>query len=301
MLGSRLGDGAKVPQRNAERYLMLINNTPLEKHALANGREIWVKREDLCCPEPGPSFSKARGVVAHMRNRPEKVIGVLDTLHSKAGWAVSWAGAQMGKEVVDFWPRFKADPREGLPREQQQRAADFGATMVSFQAGRSAILYHTARKWLRDNLPDSYMMPNALKLPESITENAAEARRTAPDLPANSSLVLSVSSGTVAAGVIQGLHEAGRLSDISIILHMGYTRSHEALQRYMEEVSGVYWTKNFHLVDEQYGYADHVENPTPFPCNPYYDLKAWAWLEKMSPYAQQVIGDRPITLWNIGA
>lgn len=277
---------------------MLVNNTPLEVHEV-NGREILVKREDLCCPDPGPSFSKARGVVAHMQNRPESVIGVLDTFHSKAGWAVSWAGQQMNKKVVDFWPRFKADPKEGLPREQQQRASGFGATTVALKAGRSAILYHGARKWLRENYPDSYMMPNALKLDESLTENAAEAARTAPLLPAHGSLVLSISSGTVASGVLKGLAQAGRLSDTQVILHMGYTRSHEAVRKYVEQSSGLILDP-FVLVDEGYGYADSVKFDSPFPCNPHYDLKALKWL-CTSPEAQKIIGNRPVTFWNIGA
>ena len=60
---------------------MLVNNTPVEQYKI-DGRTIHVKREDLCCPYPGPSFSKMRGVVAHIENRPEQVIGGLDTFHS---------------------------------------------------------------------------------------------------------------------------------------------------------------------------------------------------------------------------
>ncbi len=54
---------------------------------------------------PGPSFSKIRGVVAHIKNRPESVIGVLDTYHSKAGHAVAYVCNHLGRQCVDFWPR----------------------------------------------------------------------------------------------------------------------------------------------------------------------------------------------------
>ena len=74
---------------------MITNNTPVELYQAGNLR-VHVKREDLCCPLPGPSFSKMRGVAAHIANRPEGVIGVLDTFHSKAGWAVSWACSRLG-------------------------------------------------------------------------------------------------------------------------------------------------------------------------------------------------------------
>jgi len=62
---------------------VIVSGTPVEQV----DERIWVKREDLCCPLPGPEFAKIRGVYSHIKNRPEDVIGVLDTYHSKAGWA----------------------------------------------------------------------------------------------------------------------------------------------------------------------------------------------------------------------
>jgi len=278
---------------------MIVNNTPVETYEL-NGVPILVKREDLCCPFPGPSFSKIRGVAAHIKNRPESVIGVLDTYHSKAGWAVAYVCRELGKQCVDYWPRFKKDPPGDLPpRFQQQQAAELGATLVDLPAGRSAILYHQARKHLAANYPGSYLMPNALKLPESITENAAEAVRTAPHLPGSGTLVISISSGTVAAGVLKGFEEAGLLRNYNVILHMGYSRSQDAAREYIERAAGVSLGERVRFVDEGYGYADAARGVTaPFPCNPFYDLKAWKWLS--DPANLEPLVGRPIVFWNIG-
>lgn len=280
---------------------MLVDNTPVEIHY--NGSlEVLVKREDLCCPLPGPSFSKMRGVVSHIQKRPESHIGVLDTFHSKAGWAVSWACERLGKTAVNFWPRYKADGFAELPRVQQQHAEALGARMRSLPAGRSAVLYHSARKKLQEEYPGAYLMPNALKLHESVTENAAEAWRTALSvaLPLSGVLVLSVSSGTVAAGVIAGWAEAGLLERYQVILHMGYGRSIPTMRKYMSEVSGINLdSPRFEFVDEGYGYADAARGePAPFPCNPFYDRKAWNWLGK--PEQQQRFRGVPIVFWNIG-
>ena len=49
---------------------MVVDGTPLITYPAGN-LEVIVKREDLCCPYPGPSFSKMRGVAAHIANRPE--------------------------------------------------------------------------------------------------------------------------------------------------------------------------------------------------------------------------------------
>ena len=278
---------------------MIVNNTPLETYEL-NGVPILVKREDLCAPLPGPSFSKIRGVVAHIKNRPETTIGCLDTYHSKAGWAVAYVCQQLGKQAVDYWPRFKRDGAADAPRVQQQHARQLGADLVDIPAGRSAILYHTAKKHLRENYPDSYLMPNALKLPESITENAAEAVRTAPLLPDSGTLVISISSGTVAAGVLKGFEEAGLLRNYNVILHMGYSRSQDATREYIEKAAGLTLGDRITFIDEGYGYADAARGvEAPFPCNEFYDLKAWKWLS--DPLNLAAVHPRPIVFWNIGS
>lgn len=286
---------------------LIVNNTPLETHYI-HGVPILVKREDLCSPEPGPSFSKMRGVVEHIKNLPPTVrmIGVLDTYHSKAGWAVAYACRALGKDCVDFWPRFKADEyRGGLPpRKQQYHASNLGAVLVDLQAGRSAVLYHQAKKQLREFSADSYMMPNALKLAESIWANAAEAERTAPMLPEEGgTLIISISSGTVAAGVLTGFMKAGILNRWGVILHMGYSRSQEAARSYLCKVGTIPDATKIKFIDEGYGYKDAVRDGLgtqyPFPINPYYDAKAWNWLH--NPQVLSKLHQQPILFWNIGA
>lgn len=289
---------------NARGVTVIVENTPFETHTL-NNVPIWVKREDLCCPAPGPSFSKMRGVIAHISKRPEKTIGVLDTLHSKAGWAVSWACQQLGKQAVNYWPRFAADPREGLVREQQKIAASMGAITVSLAAGRSAILFHSASKHLRNTFPDSYMMPNALKLAESVQETSEEVSRGWKQLPDTGTLIISISSGTIASGVIKGWSEiedmnGNFLSDNwTTLLHLGYSRSLDAVQEYIESRVGRKLPQ-LKYIDEGYGYADAVDIEVPFPCNPHYDAKAWYWLSKQSE-AYLLSLPQPIVFWNIGA
>lgn len=297
---------------------MLVNDTAVEVHHI-RGVPVHVKREDLSAPLPGPEFSKMRGVVAHIKNRPEKVIGVLDTLHSKAGWCVSYVCQQLGKKAVNYWPRYKADGPDGLPRPQQRNAQTMGADMVELKAGRSAVLYHSAKKHLRATYgEDVYMMPNALKLPESITENAAEAYRTAmavkagtssPLLPDEAALVISISSGTVAAGVIRGFLEAhgnAFLEQHKVYLHMGYSRSIDTCRKYMESIAGIMLPSDRVIfIDEGYGYADRISEAEhaaiPFPCNPHYDGKAWAWLGKNHNAEALRAEHGDIILWSIGA
>lgn len=281
---------------------MLRDNTPVEDHLQTFG--LLVKREDLSCPPPGPPFSKTRGVFAHVKARPERVIGVLDTYHSQGGHAVAQACAALGKTCINYYPVRKADQFAAL-QPQQQEARALGARLVPLQAGRSAILYHQAKKDLQAQVGGaSYMMPNALKLPEMIEETAAEVRSTLlsmtlnPDTP----VLISASSGTIAAGVMKGFRDAANVPgagmDRTFIIHMGYARSHVAVLEYMQTKAGFSFTGiPMRLVDEGYSYGD-VAKPGPdpkWPCNRFYDLKAFRWWmrEGRETYGEALF-------WNIG-
>lgn len=272
---------------------MLRENTPVEDYLDEYG--LWVKREDLACPAPGPAFSKTRGVYARVASRAEKVIGALDTYHSQAGHAVARACQVLGKKCLNFYPEFKYEPG---PRPPQIKAKALGAELRPLPAGRSAILFHAARKAVEAE--GGYMMPNALKLNESVDETAREARATThpswEDVgsgPRPPWVLIPSSSATIAAGVIKGF---GDTTDF--IIHLGYSRSHDEVRRYVEDASGVSGIgRRIVLVDEGYAYKDKaVDGPTPpWPCNDYYDLKAFRWWMREGRYAY---GEA--LLWNIG-
>lgn len=275
---------------------IIVKGTPWEKHAC---REVWVwvKREDLCSPHPGPSFSKLRGVETRLHRLKEEgvtEIGVLDTYHSKAGWGVSWLCNLLSLKCYNFYPKYKADT--GL-REQQEMASELGAIMMPLKAGRSSILFHQAKKQLAEiTHGKGYMMPNALKLDESVEATAVEVVDYTPDKLLKGSWIISISSGTLGAGVIRGLYQLGLNGKVTVILHLGYSRTESAVVNYLSKAAGC-WIEDTYLVDEGFDYRDKVsEEGIPFPCNPYYDAKAWRWLEAEGDNLEQ-----PIVFWNIGA
>lgn len=259
---------------------MCVPNTPVEDYRATLG--LYVKREDLSCPG-GPPFSKTRGVYAHVERRQEKFIGVLDTSHSQGGWAVARACELLGKTCVNFYPLFKHADQSELPPVQARTRA-LGAQLLPLAAGRSSVLYHQAKKWMAGNHDEgsnSYMMPNALKLPESVSETALEVARTFKHRLDNSTMpvLVSASSGTIAAGVVRGLAERGWHG--RLLLHMGYSRSRDAVLKYVAEMAslGHGHAADVEVIDEGYAYADRARpGPVaPFPCNEHYDLKALRW------------------------
>lgn len=299
---------------------LLQTATPLEDHLDRYG--LLVKREDLSCPPPGPPFSKMRGVIAHMQaryNEGVRLFGALDTVHSQAGHAVALGARELGVPCINFFPVYKADRRplsENLGqtaialgneeqmalRDPQLRSHELGAELFPLPAGRSAILFHQAKRVTLER--GGYMMPNALKLPEMVQETADEVIRTFEhasreqyDFLRSAPWIIAISSGTIAAGVMRGLAtmiEPG--SRPKVICHMGYSRPRDAARRYMFEKAAVKGELDLMIVDEQYNYADKAkagETP-PWPCNEFYDLKAFRWWLKSRREGERAV------LWNIG-
>lgn len=265
----------KLPEK------MLRSNTPVEDYRSQYG--LWVKREDLSCLPPGPPFSKTRGVYSRVKSLTENVVGVLDTYHSQAGHAVARACQLLGKTCINFYPEYRKEPG---PRAPQLRARELGAELRGLQAGRSCILYHQARKQIES--VGGYMMPNALKLHESVTETAKEVA----NCPEVDQILIPASSGTIASGVLLGFRD----TRTQFIIHLGYDRSESEVITYLIANSGVDRSR-IQIVNERYAYKDRSKaGPTPpWPCNEYYDLKAFRWW----------LGNRDnfpgsCLLWNIG-
>jgi hypothetical protein len=123
--------------------------------------------------------------------------------------------------------------------------------------------------------------------------SAVKIRRVKP-----AHVVVSISSGTIAAGVLVGLSRLHLPNLPEVWLHEGYNRPQTAVTAYLHKMAvGVADWPVIHFVDEGYAYKDTAPKKcvAPFPCNPWYDLKAWAWLEKHVP---ELSG--PVLFWNIG-
>jgi len=267
---------------------MLVRGTPVEDHR--SKYQLLVKREDKSCTPPGPYFSKTRGVYAHVKKLDALIpVGVLDTYHSQAGHAVARACKILGRRCINFYPEYKYEPG---PRPPQLQAKALGAELVGLPAGRSAILFHQARKICEGE--GGYMMPNALKLEESVIETAKEVTR---DLAKVRRVIIPASSATLAAGVIKGFLKLGRTPPMFII-HLGYTRSHDQVDRYIRQKTNLPAKYPLTIIDEGYAYKDKaVSGPSPpWPCNPYYDLKAFRWWMREHNNFKKYL----TLFWNIG-
>lgn len=279
---------------------IVLNNTPWEVYQV-DGVDVHVKREDLCSPFPGPMFSKVRGLEDKLRGLGDMfgskpVVGVVDSYHSKAGWGTAWLCKQLGLKCVDFYPVYKGE-EPGELRLSQRMAAANGAMLrpqldTSSRNGKVVlkhiIMFQRAKNEMSQLFRDSIMLPNGLQLDECAEATYNECLQHTPtNLMMNGTWIFSVSSGLIASGVCRLL-----MAPVDIILHLGYSRNPSPILNRFAVITKA----NVKIVDEGYSYRESVSFSAPFPCNQYYDLKAWKWLNSNVKTLKQ-----PVVFWNVGA
>lgn len=286
-------------------YLMINNNTPIEKYILSTGEPVLIKREDMSIEPPAPPFSKMRGVMAHLiklKASGTTVVGYTETSISMAGWGIAWACKELGMKAVIFDPQYKAGNELPLLTIHRGKWKENGADIIPIPAGRAKVGYYLSRKILWDKYGyKAIMLPLGVPFAESVEETAQETLRTIQSYPDIKTIVVVVGSGTIAAGVWKGVKYSGeRIVIYGIMCRTGnMALKHETikkkaalpLERLLRKEKSI-----FTLFDPKWEYTQPCEIPEPFPCHPYYDLKAWDWLERNIK-----ILERPVLFWNVGA
>lgn len=277
---------------------LMVSGTPFETYEV-DGIPVYVKREDLCSPDPSvcPPYSKMRGLELFLnkqdRNTP---IGVQDAgFHSRSGWGTAYFCRELGMECYVGYPVFK---REGTIenhtiRPYQLKAKELGANLIPVKAGRATVAYYQARNIMSELTQGrGLMLPAGLKLKESSIGTAKEVMDHTPDELKAGTWIVSISSGTVASGVLRGLRDYH--DNISFVAHLGSHKNRDKTHAYMVEMAG-YEPDDFLIVDEGYDYSDEVTDPCPFPASKFYENKAWQWMKQRIHWFEQ-----PIVFWNIG-
>ena len=118
-----------------------------------------------------------------------------------AGWGVAYFAHLGGIEAVIFEPKFKGGVLKDMTPHLVERCREFGAEVRFYQANRYKMVWYRLRK---EN-PDLHFLPLGLRFSETVGLVAKEFASVDPKFYEGGSIVLCVSSGTMAAGVIAGL------------------------------------------------------------------------------------------------
>lgn len=259
-------------------------DTPIEKYFI-NGKEIFVKREDLFHQEP--SLAKLRGIEL-IKNKLIKtdvnLVGVLDTRISKAGWGISKLFSDTKIKVKCFYPKLKSEIE--LP-EIQKKEKENGAEVIGLQAGRFNILFSQAKKITEKE--NGFMFPAGLVLNET---KEAVSLLIDGDYDYFRTIIVSLGTGTICSGIISGL-ERNNLHPKVYGISCGMKTS--KIKKRIENLLNKKLPENIFLIEPSYNYYDEAKIETPFPSSPYYDKKAFDWLIKNYDNLE-----KPILFWNIG-
>jgi len=276
---------------------LIQNNTPIEKYG-----DIYVKREDLACFPPGPPFAKVRGLYSRLlalKAKGVETIGYTETSISMAGWGVAWMAKQLGMTAVIFNPIYKT-PNEVLTLHRS-KWIEFGAKMIDIPAGMAKVNYHISKNILREQYgPGAVMLPLGLPFIETIREVYLEFALS--KCKKFNTIVMCVGSGTMAAGVLKGVLKTKSKAQVIGVLCRPSKKIRQKKSLILGMAGAVLNDDFFQMVDLGYEYTQKVDFFAPFPCNPYYDLKAYKFLMdyKETEY-NNIRFKKPILFWNIGA
>lgn len=272
----------------------LISPTPIETHVVRNYK-IFVKREDLSAPPGAPPFSKIRGLflkLSKLKKEGFQTVGYTETAVSMAGWGVAWVSACLNINCVIFCPQYKNPPP--LLQYHQKQWEKNNAIIRKIPAGRAKVGWYISNKMLKQEWPDnSILLPLGLPFLETIEATQKEANKIKSDF---ASIVVNVGSGTILAGLLSS--KSFKNSDLYGI--MGRKGNIKQKRKHILSVSGSGGFFNphpnhFYLIDPGWNYTEKSEFYCPFPCHPWYDLKAWEWLICHIKELKE-----PVLFWNIG-
>lgn len=263
---------------------------------------IFVKRDDLCFNSPAPPFSKNRGIIQYLskaKKRGVEVVGYTETSISMAGWGVAWACEKLGLKAVIFDPQYKNTP--DILQFHRRQWKNFNAKTIPVPAGRAKVNWYISRK-LMDKYYSKFkceLLPLGLPFEETVEATSQEVIETLDNLDVEN-IVISVGSGTICAGICRGIDKMNK----SITIYGIMTRDGNIIQKHKNifkkakiKDDGFFKSSvNLNIINMGWKYTDFSKIKSPFPCHPYYDLKAWEYLQNNKKF----FSEKKTLFWNIG-
>jgi hypothetical protein len=222
-------------------------------------------------------------------------VGYAESAISMAGWGVAWCAKMLDMKAVIYDPQYKRETPKLLEIHRKEWAK-YDPVTVGVPAGRTKINFYFAKKHLQENYPKSIMIPIGLRVQETVDATGAEWVRTMDNFQPDVTVV-PVGSGTILAGILKYAKEL----DGELVGVMCYTGSQNRKAKSIFAKAGkspgalLFPAVNMSLVDAGWEYTEYATTYCPFPCHPYYDLKAWDWLVKN----MKVLKGK-VLFWNIG-
>lgn len=281
----------------------IITGTPVEECPFLS-TTFDIKREDLACKSPGPPFAKVRGLwntLLDLKKQGVTHVGYMETAISMAGWGISYFCHVIGGITPTiYYPQYKAGLILNLERHMKIWGK-YGAELVPIRPQVLQVNWYQARNLLyaQYGKEHCHMLPQGMPCEYSVEAIAKEVQLLKKHY---GTIVVCVGSGVQFSGIIRGLYRENLSPDVYGIF-VAPKSEKIMLQKVLKLANLSYssWfgdalTAKVHFIDERLEYLVPSKTPAPFPCNPYYDRKAWQWLTEHYTELKP-----PILFWNIGA
>lgn len=263
----------------------LRDNTPLDSYVV-KGKTIHVKRDDLVGDnETTPPWGKMFAVHHLLKNFDlSKPIIHLNVFGSWSGWCLAYLADQMDFEFIMAYPNVKK-----FPREFCDIVDSFGCKLHPMRHNMANVLRSQVRKHAEEKhmqvLPTAFDSPWYYEYMKArIIKNIKKSGITFDNL------VVSSGSGVTCSALADGFFDMGGKRMYTICVSAEKTIQKQ-LATTRSEVD-----KRITIIKSEFDFLDFMDQlDTPFPCNQFWDRKAWHWLLENS---SKLKGNT--LFWNLG-
>lgn len=264
--------------------------TPLEEYKI-KGRSVWVKRDDLMGDGDSlPPWGKIGALYELVKKYidPSKPLTHLSVDGSWTGWALAAICEDLGIEFHVSYPDSKKISREylGMIKELYPNVH-----MNPIRPNMMQIMYNALKRDAGEN--GWQMLPYAFdhEFYRTYLEHRIQPYKHFKNL------VVSSGSGVTLSGLMRGYYDE-ELKDFFIQTDKKVWTTCVSTRGSIKKMlskSGV-GTVPIDIRKSEYDFDDRLEGYTaPFPCNQFWDIKQWHWLENN---IDKIEGD--ILFWNVG-
>jgi|TARA_B110000902_G_C14242055_1_gene562839 hypothetical protein len=270
--------------------LGLTEDTPLEEFKI-KGRSVWVKRDDLMGDGINlPPWGKMAAIYELVKKYvdPSKPLTHLSVDGSWSGWCLASVCEDLGIEFYYSHPNSKKISKE-LLGEVKERYPECKFNPI--RPNMMAIMYNSLKKQARE---DGWQM-----LPYAFDHDFYKDYMSDRIKPYKNfkNLVVSSGSGVTLSGLAKGFFEEELKEFFPQTNKTIYTTcvSSENSIKKMLKRNGLNQLP-IDIRKSEFDFDNRMDDyTTPFPCNQFWDIKQWHWLEEN---IDSIDGD--ILFWNIG-
>lgn len=265
---------------------MYRHHTPVEVYEVG-GFPVFVKRDDLFAAPPAPPLAKLRGLKTILQGAMQENVGLIGCFEaSKSNIGHGLAAACLAHPGLQPVVAFPSIAGRNLT-ESLLRARELGAELMPIRNNLIAICHRQAAKFINDR--GGFMIPFGFECPEAVKAVEDEAKTISARMVEGGTVVVACGSGVTLAGLLRGLPgEPNRIIGVSV--GRAVKNIHRCVVRFVGAVP-----THLEIRPARLAYRNRSLEEAPFPCNAWYDLKAWEVIaEEIDTLT------KPILFWNVG-